>query len=512
MKSIIGTVAFILAIVFSSNAQTDAFFNQTDVFLKKHVRQGKINYQAAKTDANLNKLITQIANQDLSKLSGKTKQAFLINAYNLLVIKGASEVYPTNSVQTVSGFFDTKKHTVGGKKITLNGLEKDLLLKEFGDARFHFVLVCGALGCPPITDFAYTPAKLEQQKETQTQLGLNDPNFVKVNNAETQVQLSQIFKWYSSDFGGNKATAIDFINKYRNTKISTDYKVSFYEYDWTLNEQTGSISTLEIEDNDGNSANRYVVSSAIPKGTVEAKIFNNLYTQKRRTGGKDSGFDARETFFTSTTSILYGVTNRFNAGFDLRYRRVNSGDDSLSPFSVLGSQDDANNRSGFTNAGPKIRWAPTAKLPNFSIQSQFWIPIGSDLGQTATQPYIDWDGSTWLTQFFNDFTLNDKFSLFTEVDITFEDIGGIDRFSTSAVGILSYFPTPKTTIYVLGNYTPRWQDGNTDYFAQAGVGAKYQITSDVEVELLYTAFTDKSLQENNGSAATYNLGFRFSLF
>ncbi|MFK7934541.1 MAG: hypothetical protein AB8G22_13610, partial [Saprospiraceae bacterium] len=68
----------------------------------------------------------------------------------------------------------------------------------------------------------------------------------------------------------------------------------------------------------------------------------------------------------------------------------------------------------------------------------------------------------------------------------------------------------KTTLYALGGFSPYWQS-DFDYFAQAGLGAKYQFTPNVEIELLYTAFTNEFLQSINGDAATYNLGFRFNL-
>ena len=50
------------------------------------------------------------------------------------------------------------------------------------------------------------------------------------NNAE----LSKIFDWYKDDFkdGG----PIDFINKRRSTPLPKDVKISYQEYDWSLNE------------------------------------------------------------------------------------------------------------------------------------------------------------------------------------------------------------------------------------------------------------------------------------
>ena len=137
---------------------------------------------------------------------------------------------------------------------------------------------------------------------------------------------------------------------------------------------------------------------------------------------------------------------------------------------------------------------------------------GEDLTGNDTEPFIDWNGATWWTQFFNDFAIGNNFSLFTEVDFLLEDIGNgnLNRFSTPATLIFSYNPTPKITLYTLGGFSPFWQE-DFDWFAQAGLGAKYQFTPNLELELLYTDFSNKFLNETGGQAATYNLGFRFNL-
>ena len=64
--------------------------------------------------------------------------------------------------------------------------------------------------------------------------------------------------------------------------------------------------------------------------------------------------------------------------------------------------------------------------------------------------------------------------------------------------------------YALGGFSPFWQS-EFDYFLQGGVGAKYQFTPDVELELLVTDFTNKFLLDTDGQAATFNIGFRFNL-
>lgn len=516
MKNLSLFILFFLSVSIFSHAQTPinaTFFDQVDAFLKDYVKGGSITYDQLKDNTTLDALTQTVATADLSGKEDAFKQAFYINAYNLLVIQGAADAYPLSSVLEVGGFFDTQKKLIAGEKLTLNQLEKETLLKTYNDARFHFVLVCGAIGCPPITNFAYRPALLEQQLEQQTRLALNNPEFIQVNAAEQKVALSQIFEWYASDFGGNKANALAFINKYREDKIPADYKISFYTYDWSLNE---SVVSNAPTSNGGNNSSRYVVSSAIPKGTTETKIFNNLYSQQFDSNNGDGTFTTnRSIFFTSSLSFLYGVANKFNFGFDLRYRRVSNDDGDGSSFSVFGNPENAITRQGVTTIGPKLRWAPIETLPNFSVQSAFWIPIGDDLeGQNDGNTFIDWDGPTWFTQVFNDFSIGNNFSVFTEVDLFWEDIGSesagdFNQFSTPLTLIFSYFPNPKTTIYTIGNYAPFW-NGPTEFFAQGGVGAKYQFTPNIELELLYTRFTNDFLQDVNGRASTFNIGFRFN--
>ena len=489
----------------------DGFFTRVDRFLKKHVKADKVVYNSISSSSEFKTLIDEVANASLSEEDDKTKQAFFINAYNLLVLKGVVDVYPVSSVLDVNGFFDTKKYLVAGERMTLNDLEKKQLLQTYGDPRFHFVLVCGALGCPPITSFAYTPEDLESQLEKQTKLALNNPEFIRVDDSKQESKLSEIFKWYITDFGGTKSKSLEFINRYRETPIPSTYKIGYYGYDWSLNNisETGFIGPSGS--NGANNSIRYVVSATIPKGTTENKIFNNLYTQLT---GNGETHTERSTFFTTFITSLYGVSDRFNAGIEVRYRSVLNSDASSSPFSVFGGGEPQNSRNGITTIGPKIRWAPVPKWGNFSIQSALWIPIGSELEGSSTQPFIDWNNATWWTQVFNDFTLGSNFSLFAEVDLLIEDIGqaedALNRVSTPATLILSYFPNPATTLYVLNGFSPFWSP-ELDYFYQGGAGAKYQFSRKFELEVLYTYFTNSFLQENNGRASTVNFGARINL-
>lgn len=503
-KSLFLIIAFAFSHLLTAQNIGQSFFNDVDRFLKNHVEDGLVDYsKLAENRAPLENLINTIAGADISNLDYDTKQAFLINAYNLNVINKVCTSYPTQSVAQNTGFFTRDKVKVAGKTTTLNNLEKEDMLKVFNDPRYHFVLVCGALGCPPITDFAYTPENLDEKLNQQTRLALNNPEFIKY--MEGNLELSEIFKWYPKDFGGSKSSIISFINEFRSEAIPQDEKVKYYDYDWTLNDSNldtdGPVST-------GSNASRYIVSSTIPKGTLELKVFNNLYSQQ---SGEETLTD-RSSFFTTSFSTFYGLSNRFNIGVNGRYRKVRNNALPSSPFSVFGSDvsEGGSTRSGLTAIGPQIRYAPIKAWKNFSIQSSFVFAIGEDLAGNDDQPFIDWNGGTWWTQFFNDFSIGNKFSLFTEIDFLIEDFGQSNRISTPATLIFSYVPTNKLTIYTLGGYSPIWVT-DFDYFYQYGVGSKYQFTPNFEIEILYTDFTNEYLDTTGGVAETINLGIRVNI-
>ncbi|MEM1257702.1 MAG: DUF547 domain-containing protein [Bacteroidota bacterium] len=233
----LGTLLLIpLAFQWGITQGVEGFFEKTDIFLKTYVQNGLVDYKAIKENpAELNGILDMAKGIAISKEDSKAYQAFWINGYNIHVIKGIVDRYPVKSPLDINGFFDKTKRDIGGKEITLNDIENKLLRGNFpSEARFHFVLVCAGLGCPPIIDGAYTPEKLEEQLQRQTELALNNPNFIKTKGKK--VLFSQIFEWYKGDFTQGGTSEIEFVNQYRKEKFDTKLKVQYYPYDWSLND------------------------------------------------------------------------------------------------------------------------------------------------------------------------------------------------------------------------------------------------------------------------------------
>ena len=213
----------------------ETFLSKTNTFLGEHVKNGKVAYSDINKDqSTLDELLEIAEGVSVKVLDDKNYQAFWINAYNISVIKGIIDNYPIKSPLDNKGFFDKTTYSLGGEKVTLNGIENDLLRAKFKDARFHFVLVCGAVGCPPLISKAYLPDTLEIQLETQTKIALNG-SFLKVNSKNKKVEVSEIMKWYKEDFTMDGITEIDFINRYRTEKILKNFKLSYFTYNWSLN-------------------------------------------------------------------------------------------------------------------------------------------------------------------------------------------------------------------------------------------------------------------------------------
>lgn len=237
MKKITIIVILSLIAVKGFSQDLNTFFDRADTFFKMNVSDGKVDYSKIHSSQDkLNEVLKIAEGISISKDDAKNFQAFWINAYNLSVIKGIIDHYPTNSPLDNKGFFDKTTHNLGGKSITLNDIEHKLLRGDFKDPRFHFVLVCGALGCPPLISQAYLPSTLENQLETQTKTAING-SFIRVNAKKKRVEASQIMEWYKEDFTMNKTKEIDFINKYRTEKLDNKFKLSYFPYDWKVNKQ-----------------------------------------------------------------------------------------------------------------------------------------------------------------------------------------------------------------------------------------------------------------------------------
>ncbi|TVZ26777.1 uncharacterized protein DUF547 [Gillisia sp. Hel_I_86] len=220
---------------FSFAQEPSKFFDASDAFFKQYVSNGRVKYAEIKQNPNsLYELLSQAKRVKVSTEDPDVYKAFWINAYNIGVINGIVKQFPVKSPMDIEGFFNAKTHSLGQKSVTLDDIEKKFLLGNYPDeARFHFVLICAAKGCPPIIAEAYRPETLEKQLQQQTVKTMNSSDFIKVQ--KDKVLFSELMKWYEQDFTKGNGSLIDYVNKYRKTAIPAGLKIEFYNYNWELN-------------------------------------------------------------------------------------------------------------------------------------------------------------------------------------------------------------------------------------------------------------------------------------
>ncbi len=230
-------IFLIVCITFFTNA-----FSQTSTLnslLKKHVdTKGNVNYKAFKKDVSKLDSYLEYLNKTSPKKNwsaSKTK-AFWVNAYNAYTIKLILDNYPLKSILKIKkkgkDAWNIPFAKVGGKAYTLNHIEHKILRKDFNDPKIHVGVNCASGSCPQLGNFAFTEANYTTKTKELMKKFINDPTRNKISGKK--VQLSKIFEWFKGDFT-KKGSLIDFLNKYSNTKIDKNAKVSFLEYNWSLN-------------------------------------------------------------------------------------------------------------------------------------------------------------------------------------------------------------------------------------------------------------------------------------
>ncbi len=512
-------------------AQND-FFDRADAFFQHYVSQGSVNYYEVKQDQKkLNELIDFIESNAVLTVNNDQDKALLINAYNLFVIQGIVDRYPVSSPQEIASFFDTKRIKIQGKTLSLNELEKDILIKQTKDLRLHFVLVCGAKGCPKIINVAYRPDQLDQQMDRQTRITLNDDEFTKINNKNKTAVLSEIFEWYRKDFLGNQGSIISFINRYRERRIGPAYEVSYYSYDWTLND-------VEKENGSQGSSTsnllQFTPSQLFRKGQYEINVFSNLYSQisTRDRQGNEAHFGNRSSILTNTIQWTYGVSThaRTNVGLDVILSGGATGFANGSNHFQLFSGNKNASDFAVTGIGPRIKVQPFKKCSFYSIQSSLIIPVAKNPEQGSQGVFLALNRYLWRNQFFYDFKLSSTLRLFYEVDINYfirknkEEVFFQPNFVDLPFTVfLTYFPSNKFSMFVMGQSSyrygrtslrkidPNGKFGLLQWYLQVGGGAKYQLNSNIGFELSYGNFIAGRGFEGFevGAGKVANLGIRF---
>jgi hypothetical protein len=267
------TVALATSLLFAqpSTVAVDPLHKPFDEILDLYVRDGLVYYLALRNErARFDRYVQALGGVTADTLENWPRDrqlSFWINAYNAFVlrtvidhypIRGKSSEYPPNSIRQISGAFERRQFRAGGRLVTLDALEKEVI-GEFGEPRAVLALGRGALGSPRLKSEAFTAERLESQLATMTSELVTRRELVFVDVANERLSVNPVFSWREAIFTRSLADKAPPVYQSRSpiersvlaligpllVPTEADYlrknsfRMVFHDFDWKLNDLTG---------------------------------------------------------------------------------------------------------------------------------------------------------------------------------------------------------------------------------------------------------------------------------
>lgn len=243
-----------------------------DKILDTYVRDGFVYYQALhKERAALDRYVTSldVPKARIEEWRREDQEAFWLNAYDALVlrtvvdnypIRARSSQYPAKSIRQIPGAFETIKHRVGGQSLTLDEIEKNVIV-PFGDARLVLALGRGAIDSGRLRSEAYQAGRLEEQLTLVVAECAQRVSCVKVDRDRNVLEVSPLVSWREDVFirsfaaagaqrWGNRTpieravAAMVYPHLFPSERLYLDgntFRMEYGKFDWRLNDLTGGI-------------------------------------------------------------------------------------------------------------------------------------------------------------------------------------------------------------------------------------------------------------------------------
>ena len=214
----------------------------------------RVAYRAfsRRDQARLERYLAYLQQVVPAELNRREQFAFWINLYNAKTVDIVLRHYPVGSIKDINlgggllglvsgGPWKAKVATVAGHRLSLDDIEHSILRPIFRDPRLHYAINCASIGCPNLSQNAYTGAMLEQQLDAAARAYVNHPRGVKVSGG--QVRASKIYSWFQADFGGTESGVLRHLRRYADPslarKLAGKTAISSFAYDWNLNDASG---------------------------------------------------------------------------------------------------------------------------------------------------------------------------------------------------------------------------------------------------------------------------------
>lgn len=264
-------LALIAAVSLLAPARAADLHAPFDKILDVYVRDGYVYYKALQQERRaLDQYVAalDVPAAEVAAWPKDAQVAFWLNAYNALVlrtvvdtypIKGTSPDYPPTSVRQIPGGFDQRTFAVGGRRVTLDAIEKTILV-PMGDARVLLALGRGAIGGGRLKSEAYRAERLREQLDTAVKEFVTRTACFKVDRATNTVVVSPLFGWRQDAFVASFQQAGErwvtrspieqallglaspwLFPSEREYLQQNTFQLSYGAFDWRLNDLTGGI-------------------------------------------------------------------------------------------------------------------------------------------------------------------------------------------------------------------------------------------------------------------------------
>lgn len=180
------------------------------------------------------------------QLNYEEAKAYWINLYNAILVDDVLDAFESEPISTVrdlrSGAFrpwpwSREAVEVLLQKLSLSGIENNIIRPVLKDRRIHFVLAKASLGGGSLLKTAFNGENNEELLNKAEKGYLNHPRGVLVA-ADGTVRLSSIFEWFAKDFASDQSQLLSYISEH----VSEENKAQLlratnisYAYDWALN-------------------------------------------------------------------------------------------------------------------------------------------------------------------------------------------------------------------------------------------------------------------------------------
>ena len=199
------------------------------------VKVNLVDYAGLRQDPMFTQLLGEMRDYDTMLLTTrKQREAFYINAYNMLAMEVVASHWPVKSIRDIGNPVQSAWDEIVLQNMNGQFSLKDIWKKELvpmGDPRALFAIDCVAVDGPNLRLKPYRAATLDAQLNDQVRRYLASGKALHVKNGTAH--LSLLFDRYQDAFdqsGGVKAFLQRFLPGLKATKYVSDLR-----YDWKIN-------------------------------------------------------------------------------------------------------------------------------------------------------------------------------------------------------------------------------------------------------------------------------------